>query len=532
MNTQNGNFILPRVRKMTLRHFSLFTHEHDITVLFPDGVFCLAGANGLGKSTFLSALNYGLTGVVPEPQRKFESVNEYYKDNLKFASAYFEGRIEEKDREGAEVSLEFTLGDYRCSIIRGLFEQEQLRSLSIVDMSTKEPIVSTDEFMPPADMHKRYADFVTQRSGLDSFEQLVFLQSFVFTFDERRHLLFWDQKVLEQALYLAFGVNPADAKRADALRREAEKADSRARNASWQASDVRKRIREIEDLITNNSSNTDNDAEDLYKQHELLAVSVKQLEDDVERGEQQLRDESLRLSALSAEQASLRAQYAQEYDSHLRRQGGIRMDPVIASSLSNSQCEICGTHSDDVRHRLQLKIESGRCPLCDSEIPNNLTNASDLHSLQGIDERLSVIKPQLDDTLRAVDRHKNSLNSARQLLALRRSELDMFERDNEKALSRLYASKSPSQDTEYVLETFRTQMNRLLQEKEDQYARRDIKRADRRKLQEILEKSYSNAEAVFVPLFKDLAVLFLGIDLTVRMDRSSTGLNLVLSSPA
>ena len=73
------------------RHFTLYNLEHEISIDFPAGVFCLAGANGLGKSTFLASLNYALTGIVPDPQREFKSAKEYYDYSGEFSD---ERRIE------------------------------------------------------------------------------------------------------------------------------------------------------------------------------------------------------------------------------------------------------------------------------------------------------------------------------------------------------------------------------------------------------------------------------------------------------
>ena len=42
------------------------------------------------------------------------------------------------------------------------------------------------------DKHRLYAAQVAKAVGVKRFEQFVFLQHFVLTFDESRHLLFWD----------------------------------------------------------------------------------------------------------------------------------------------------------------------------------------------------------------------------------------------------------------------------------------------------------------------------------------------------
>ncbi|MFQ5859510.1 MAG: AAA family ATPase [Anaerolineae bacterium] len=46
-------FRLPIVRRIVLRGFSLYTRRPEIDLLAPPGVFCIVGANGLGKSTVI-----------------------------------------------------------------------------------------------------------------------------------------------------------------------------------------------------------------------------------------------------------------------------------------------------------------------------------------------------------------------------------------------------------------------------------------------------------------------------------------------
>ena len=83
----------PRITRAILQDFSLFTSMSEIDVSMIDGVFCLAGANGLGKSTFLAAVNYAFTGIVSDPDRSFDSIDEYYKHSRNYAADFFAGRI-------------------------------------------------------------------------------------------------------------------------------------------------------------------------------------------------------------------------------------------------------------------------------------------------------------------------------------------------------------------------------------------------------------------------------------------------------
>jgi hypothetical protein len=96
----------PILRRIKLIHFSLYTLRPSIEFKVADGILCLAGANGLGKSTFLQIVGYGMTGIVPKPSKKFSSVDDYYRDTRSFTREYFEGRLLPEHRDIAEIELE------------------------------------------------------------------------------------------------------------------------------------------------------------------------------------------------------------------------------------------------------------------------------------------------------------------------------------------------------------------------------------------------------------------------------------------
>jgi DNA repair exonuclease SbcCD ATPase subunit len=127
-----------------------------VTAELSDGVFCLAGANGLGKSTFLAAINFGFTGIVSDPDRKFESAEEYYRYSVDFSGDYFSGRVSEGDRETAEIVLEFAVGQREYKLRRGMFDSNSLRELQIYDSSNgarKRVKIDEDE---PENLHELF----------------------------------------------------------------------------------------------------------------------------------------------------------------------------------------------------------------------------------------------------------------------------------------------------------------------------------------------------------------------------------------
>src|SRR5260370_22951340 len=83
----------PILQRVKLSHFSLYTLKDVIEFKLDDGIVCLAGANGLGKSTFLQVVGYGMTGVVPKPSQKFVTVDDYYRHIPAFTREYFDRQL-------------------------------------------------------------------------------------------------------------------------------------------------------------------------------------------------------------------------------------------------------------------------------------------------------------------------------------------------------------------------------------------------------------------------------------------------------
>lgn len=79
-------FHFPNIKKIDIENFSLYKKVDEISINIDKDVFCLVGANGLGKSTFITIINYALTGIVKNPERNFswyKSISEFYtKSNI------------------------------------------------------------------------------------------------------------------------------------------------------------------------------------------------------------------------------------------------------------------------------------------------------------------------------------------------------------------------------------------------------------------------------------------------------------------
>lgn len=510
---------LPRPEQIRLHRFSLYEQAPTVAAEFPNGVFCLAGANGLGKSTFLTALNYALTGVVPDPAREFRGVDDYYAKVRSYSEAFFRGRIDDDDADAAQVELVVRAGERRYRIVRGMFDALALRELEVSDVGTGEVLVANDPLLPDTDRHKLYTTMVVADLRLQSFAQLAFLQHFVVTFDERRDLLFWGQRTLPAALFIAFGLDPTRAERADFLQAEVRKADSLARNYSWQASDWSRQLGNLEKA----AGEVVDEDEGVAARHRELLRELEEAGADVERTSKELADAQVRIAEHSSQLRALRTRYEEIWASRLQSRSHPSLHPVVTATLEG-RCAICGSTEESVSSVVRGALESESCPLCNSALGDmvsepgtQLTELSELDSSIVAEQRSIAAGEQVSDGLTA------QLADARTRLDAMAEEIASYERENDLALLRGRG------ELDAVGERYRSAMAEQLRRKELQLKRRDQARNELRALQGELVESYDVARESFVPDFQRLAERFLGLPLDVEFQARRNEVSLLLN---
>lgn len=519
---------LPCPERLIMRRFSLFDHTTSPDLTFPDGVYCLAGANGLGKSTFLASLAYAVTGVVAEPDRTFLSAEDYFTKVKPYHRTYFRGRIGMEDSEAAEVELTMRVGGFRYRLVRGLFDTEALREL-LVTTAADDDLVVDGETLDPGERYARYVDLILEHTGLDRFEQLVFLQHFAMLFDERRELLFWDETALSNALYLAFGLNPAMARQADALQEEIRKQDSLSRNYGWQASDVRKQLTTLLAAGEKAAEATEDEVDKLIdKEHRALTERHDQAAKLQERLAEQLSDAQLDISVRSSALRAVRAEYDALWSDRLQGHGHPSSHPLITTILSDERCSVCGTAGTAVVDRVRQAFDENRCPLCSSELDDDddADNEASLERLQELDIEIARQQEEMVAAEQAVERLADELRNSRDAVAELVARLAAFEEQNAIALLR---REGAPEGLAAVVAIYESQIAERLKRQEHARARRDRAKSNVGPLRKLLTQRYAVAQEQFVPRFERLAKEFLGLDLDVEFTAKAHKASLRLS---
>jgi DNA repair exonuclease SbcCD ATPase subunit len=513
MTSSSLGFNFPRVSACRLENFSLYGNAPTIDVTFDQGVFCLAGANGLGKSTFLAALNYGLTGRVAQPSRSFRSSREYYDDSRAYTQAYFTGRIAETDREAAQVSVSFAVGDFEVDLTRGLFEPDQLRQLAVKRGGA--PFLA-DEVQGGAQLHAVYADLVAEATGLGDFRQFAFLQLFLLTFDERRELLFWNELIAEQVLYLAFGVDPSVGPRAEELRRKDEGLESQARNQQYIATQAVQRLKQLRP-----AAGDDSNVDDLRQRYDALLASRDEAVENLSRVAAELDDARLEFAAAAARRSRALDDYEETFARVMAPPHNPTAHPVVVASVTEGRCELCGHVGSHVAAALSAAALAHACPLCRHDLADDVI--VDTTALGNLQAEVDASRSEADSASQKVERVAKAHSSTKGLVA-----------EIGQAITSLESQAGPAlagRDPDLLARIDQLERERVTAlERRDEYRReRDEARQQFRALRATLSDQYSEAEIEFVPLFKDLAESFLGLEIDIQMRSKAESFGFVLS---
>lgn len=522
-----GKYNFIQIQRVIFREFSLFSKKGKNQVISEQvgrGVYCLAGANGLGKTTFLNAVNYGLTGIVLEPNKEVLSPKDIVDENKGYTKRYFTGRIKEKDKATAEIDILFSVNGKQFRIIRGFFQRDDLRLFEVFTESKgkKTSLLDTTDSSPRA-LNDEYQQLLTQEIGFETFDYFIFYQLYVLTFDENRRMVFWDERASQHTMALAFNTSSDDTNRMIQLRRNIEKLESDGRNYRWDATQTRKKI---DDLVHRTKKSADPAFAKLQREyfqmhkeaakHQHTRDNIRIEYDAVVRSQ----------SRLYSEIVELRNEFSRLFSKFSKPRSQISNNPSLENFRERRKCMICGSIGENIVQHIERNLLKETCPLCDTRI--NATKDKEQESLlkqiQQQDSQLAKRNRELQNLTIEAEGKKGELETAQEELDAITHKIASFEKKN----SDLAKQPTEKSDVNFVIEELKKQFELLDKESIESYRKRDQLKPEYARLLSKIEKAYKEAEVEFVPIFRDLAERFIGRRLSIQSVRTSYSIKLVL----
>lgn len=523
----NGKFNFIKLEKVIIRNFSLYQKKgklYSVEEIINSGVYCLAGANGLGKTTFLNAINYGLTGIVLEPNREMYSPSEIVKENKIFTEKYFAGRINKIDESAAEIEILFSSNNKYFRIIRGFFERDGLRALEIyyIDKEKKIPCYES-KIKSPKQLNEEYQKLLAQETGFNSFEDFIFYQLYVLTFDESRRMIFWDERASSHALAIAFNSDPSDAVRISDLIRKMERHESKGRNARWQATQIKNKIEELTQEI---KSDKDDNIDKLEAEYRNLHEKLNKLEHLVDNTKIEYDTLLKNQSRLNSEIMRLKNEHLKLFSRYSKPRSMLLENVNVQLSIKKHECCLCGATGSQVTDFIERNIYKEKCPLCNT--PINETNSEEqnaiLKLIENNDELIYSKNSEMDNLVIELDGKKTELEKTEFEYQKVKDQITEFS----ESFPNVSLDINGDQKILSLIEQYRKQFELSDQESKEEYEKRDKLKPEYTKLLKKVELAYKRAEIDFVPTFKKLAKSFIGLDLNIQPKRNEKTIKLVL----
>ena len=212
----------PILRGVQVDDFGLFPgsdeHAPGPRIDFHPGLTLVVGANGLGKTTFVTLIYRLLTGPhdIPSLTGQEELGSRRLEARRLGATeiSFFAQRVAD-GAENAVARLTVSFGPRTLSLVR------RLSTLDLVGLTLDGRPISTDE--------EAYQGTVVELAGLGSFGDFVLMLRFIVFYFEDRRALVWDQTAQRQILRMLF-LPPESARSWTEKERAILETDSRMRN--------------------------------------------------------------------------------------------------------------------------------------------------------------------------------------------------------------------------------------------------------------------------------------------------------------
>ena len=523
---QKGKYNFIRLKQVIIRNFSLYKKDgkiYEVNETINDGVFCLAGANGLGKTTFLNALNFGLTGIVLAPGKEVLEPSDIKTSNKKYTDRYFIGRIKDSEKDKALIEVLFYVNGVYVKVCRNFFDADGLRSLEIFvkDNDNNVKTLIDTENKSPKQLNEIYQKEIARLMGIKNFEYFVFMQLYVFTFDENRRMIFWDDRASSHALAIAFNTDIKDSEELIATQREMEKLESYGRNYRWQATQIEKKIK---DLLTkqNEYPDTNKQQEEYDKINIELGEATKILENTKIEYNTLLKN----LSVLHSEVMYKKQDRVKMFSIYSEPRAKLLQNPYISHSIEKKECCICGSKGDFIVESIETNLYKDHCPLCDTKIDEGQSEEQDrlIQSIELNDKEITSKTKEIDVVTKEIEWKKVQLEKAEYEYNKLKDSLNTLLEVN----PLLYNSNTGNQGMDYLIEVYRKESEENKRLSKKSYQERDKLVIKLKSLQDKIETGYSEAESIFVPIFQNLAKSFIGLDLDIRLQREKHVQKLVL----
>lgn len=419
---------LPELLSINIKNYTLYPNGLDYTFDFVKGVNLVLGGNGMGKTTFVNIIKFGLIGLY----KKQKDYTRTYREKaivkrLLYPWDYFNARKDDSVLVDGEsvVSLRFKFNNADFLVRRSL-DSGNLLSVQVNNCLLSGLIISEEKYeklsntMQSEYLLKHYEDAVVKYSNL-SFDDLIFFVNEILFFGEDHKTVLWNDGIdgrydVQNELFNKYFNEPElDIQRQEA-QRQARYFDSLARHKSEDMRVITKLLEKIQ--INNKNSAISNRSEDIIKlKNELNDLKYKLANIQASRNSiyseiSQLQGEINTMSFNASEIDKEKTLVEKALNTKLWEQLHPQYDVFLKNIQLNHMCPMCNQIDEELVRRVE--DNETHCFVC-----NNTIEQSDDRELSEKYKEISAIHKGL---------YQSIANKQRKVKILE-TELESFDRE-------------------------------------------------------------------------------------------------------
>lgn len=364
--------ILPKIDLMCVEGFDKIFKNDIVQIDFSKSLNILLGGNGLGKTTLLQCIVYGLTGGTNIPEVELLKV-------FRWDHNFFGKRVKVERQQDARITIEFSMSKKKFKVVRGL-QGNRVVSFSI-DNVTQTNI--------------KYEDAIIEYGKYDNFNSFVFIVSRLLYLPENRRSLMWDYDAQIRALMILSN-DLIDEEEYRNLRVQIKNMDSTKRHTIV-------RINKIKDALAQITDGKEIKEFPDYKVEDVQSALIKKRElneklqillEQKRKALNELKNYEGRRGELISEIREL-SDFLRKNESIVINQSierfgnkqGMFLDKVVNYGI----CPCCGRADHNFQNIVKRRIERGKCLICGNDNNLSIVNEVDIEAMQvQLQEKISA----------------------------------------------------------------------------------------------------------------------------------------------
>ena len=517
---------LPELVSINIKNYTLYPNGLDYTYDFVKGINLILGGNGMGKTTFVNIIKFGLIGLY----RKAKDLTRTYKGRaivkrLLYPSDYFSARKDDSVKAVGEatVTLHFLIKDAHFRVVRSLDTGTLLYVTINGTPLVGEPLTEDRyERLENINLQKPYLLYAyeTQIRAYSNltFDDLIFFVNEILFFGENHNTVLWNEGIdgrtdVQYELFTKYFSEPELNERRQDMSRQARYYDSLSRHKSEDMRVINNLLKKLKqsdgDGTSLQSSTIDiialkGEIEKLTEELSAIKSAQKKLDEDIANLQGEINRDSLQTSKLDDEKKQLE----KEMNASLWETLHPMYDVFVKNIQLNHVCPICNQETDVLVDR--VNEATSKCFVCGSEIHLTTDEILTAKYKEVIATHKSLYQgiANKQRKIRAIEDSQHNLDRDFREKDLRRRSLQQQLREQEfKRAESAEPDKLQALDDEY---NKYAKEKEELQKKSDEYKAKELQLTSR-----IAEEILSNVSR-FSSIFASYAQQFLGVSCSLE----------------